>query len=62
VDCEAVSQGDRREGPNVSVLTRTARVDGAGVLRVRLALRVRSVERGVHGPKTTQRSLAARAR
>jgi Ca2+-binding RTX toxin-like protein len=120
VDCEAVSQGDRREGPNVSVLTRTVRVDGAGVLRVRLAcsrsvrigcrgslaarldrrgtrfgnkepyslrpggatvvkatlpsgqipgarrrgarVRVRSVERGVHGPKTTQRSLAARAR
>lgn len=120
VDCEGVSQGDRREGPNVSVLTRTARVARAGLLRVRLAcprsvrigcrgrlaarldrraarfgarqpyalrpggstvvavslpsgqaaaarrpgarVRVRSVERGVHGPKTTQRLLATRAR
>jgi Ca2+-binding RTX toxin-like protein len=120
VDCEGVSQGDRREGPNVSVPTSIVRVDEAGVLRVRLAcpralrigcrgslaarvdrrgtrfgakepyslrrgrstvvevalppgqiagarrprarVRVRSVERGVHGPKTTQRSLAARAR
>jgi Ca2+-binding RTX toxin-like protein len=119
-DCESVSNGDRREGANVTVLTRIARVDEAGVLSVRLAcprsvrigcrgslaarldrrgarfgakepyslrrggstvvevalpagqvagarrprarVRVRSVETGVHGPKTTQRSLAARAR
>ena len=119
-DCEQVGNGDRREQANVTVLTRIARVDEAGVLRVRLAcprsvrigcrgslvarldrrgarfgakaryslrrgratavevalppgqiagarrprarVRVRSVETGVHGPKTTQRSLAARAR
>jgi hypothetical protein len=120
VDCEIIDQGDRREGPNVSLLTRIARVDEDGVVRVRLAcprsvrvgcrgtlvarldrrgarfgakeryslnrggstvvevalppgqigaarrpgarVRVRSVEAGVHGPKTTQRSLAARPR
>jgi Ca2+-binding RTX toxin-like protein len=120
VDCERVDASDRREQPNVTVLTRIARVDDAGVLRVHLAcprsvrigcrgslvarldrrgarfgaearyalrrggstvvevalppgqvavarsprgrVRVRSVERGVRGPKTTQRSLAARAR
>jgi RTX calcium-binding nonapeptide repeat (4 copies) len=119
-DCEFVNKSDRREGPNVNVLTRIARVDAAGVLRVRLAcpraarggcagalvarldrpgtrfgaeesyslrpgrstivavtlrsgqirgarrpaarVRVRSVEAGVHGDKTTQRSLAARRR
>ncbi len=119
-DCENVDQGDRREGPNVAMLTRIARVDGNGLLRVRLAcpratrigcrgtlvarldrrgtrfgaeeryslrpgrstvvavslppgqvvgarrrdgrVRVRSVEAGVHGEKTTQRSLAARRR
>ncbi len=116
--CENLDQSDRREDPNVAVLTRIARVDKAGVLNVRLAcprsvrigcrgtlvarldrpatrfgakvayslrrgrstvvavalpagqvagarrpearVRVRSVEAGVHGPKTTQRSLAAR--
>lgn len=120
VDCDSVANGDRREQPNVNVLTRIARVDEAGVLRVRLAcprsvrigcrgslvarldrrgarfgakapyslrrggstvvevalpsrqvagarrprarVRVRSVERGVHGPKTTQRSLVTLAR
>lgn len=119
-DCENVDQGDRREGPNVAMLTRIARVGENGLLRVRLAcpravrigcrgtlvarldrpaarfgaeepyslrpgrstvvdvtlrsgqirgarrpdarVRVRSVEAGLHGPKTTQRSLAARGR
>lgn len=117
-NCENLDQSDRREDPNVTVLTRIARVDRAGVLNVRLTcprsvrigcrgtlvarldrpatrfgakvayslrrgrstvlavalpagqvagtrrpdarVRVRSVEAGVHGPKTTQRSLAAR--
>jgi hypothetical protein len=120
VDCEFVNKSNRREGPNVNVLTRIARVDEAGVLTVRLAcpravrggcrgtlvarldrpatrfgapehyslrrgrstlvevtlssgqirgarrpgarVRMRSVEAGVHGPKTTERSLAARRR
>ncbi len=117
-DCENLDQSDRREGPNVALRTRLARVDGDGALSVRLAcpssvrigcggalsarldrrgarfgageryslrpgrsatvavdlpgvqvaaarrrgarVRVRSVERGVHGPKTTQRSLPVR--
>jgi hypothetical protein len=117
-DCENIDQSDRREGPNVALRTRLARVDGDGAFSVRLAcprsvrigcrgrlsarldrrgarfgggeryslrpgrgatvevelpaaqtaaarrrgarVRVRSVERGVHGPKTTQRSLPAR--
>lgn len=119
-DCENLDQSDRREGPNVAIRNRLARVGDEGSLGVRLAcprsvrigcrgalsarldrrgtrfgsgeryslrpgrsavvqvqlrraqvasarrrgarVRVRSVERGVHGPKTTQRSLAARAR
>jgi hypothetical protein len=118
-DCEAVNKSDRREGPNVAVLTRIARVDEAGLLSVRLAcprtqragcsgtlvarldrlgapfgarrgyslgpgrsavvevalrsgqvararrpdarVRVRSTEAGIHGTKTTQRVLEARA-
>jgi Ca2+-binding RTX toxin-like protein len=118
-DCESVNKSDRREGPNVAVLTRIARVDEAGLLSVRLAcprtlrtscagtlvarlerkgarfgararyslrpgrsavvevalrlgqvtrarrpdarVRVRSTEAGIHGTKTTQRVLEARA-
>jgi Ca2+-binding RTX toxin-like protein len=117
-DCENLDQSDRREGPNVALRNRLARVDQDGSLSVRLAcprsvrigcrgalsarlerrgarfgageryslrpgrsatvavdlpggqvaaarrrgarVRVRSVERGVHGPKTTQRSLPVR--
>lgn len=47
-DCEILDQSDRREDPNVVVLTRIARVDEAGTLPVRL-LCPRSVRIGCRG-------------
>ena len=47
-DCETVTQGDRREGPNVAFRTGAPRVDKEGVFTMRLAC-PRSVSIGCRG-------------